>query len=103
MAHPMSGHKEMHVGHRRAKMLTTGKQYARGGHDDEAEDKKLIKKMLKKEEKTEGKAAGGPVASGRLDKKARGGKIGKYQMGGAAFHKLTPSKHKPHVGVNITN
>src|SRR5215475_11379551 len=101
MAHPYSRHSESAVGHRRAKFLTTGKQYARGGHTDEAEDKKLIKKEIKKYEAEE-KAVGGSVSSGRLDKRARGGKIKGYQMGGG-IHKFTPSKHKPHVGINIIN
>src|SRR5215475_60372 len=100
--HPYGRHSENAVGHRRAKFLTTGKQYARGGHADEAEDKKLIKSMLKKEEKAEGRAAGGSVANGRLDKHPRGGAIKGYQMGGP-IRKFTPSKHKPHVGINIIN
>src|SRR5439155_1094054 len=94
MAHPYSGHREAAVGHRRAKLMTTGSQYARGGHADEAEDKKLIKREIKraedKEAKVEGKAAGC-----RLDKRARGGAVRGYQMGGG-IRKLTPSKHKPH-------
>lgn len=102
MAHPYRGHGENAVGHRRAKFLTTGKQYARGGHSDEKEDRKLIKSMLKKEEKAEGKAAGGSISGGRLDKRARGGKVNGYQMGGG-IRKFTPSKHKPHTSVHITN
>src|SRR5215475_2164119 len=100
--HPYSKHSENAVGHRRANKFTIGREYARGGHADEAEDKALIKRMLKKEEKTEGKAIGGPVNSGRLDKRARGGKVKGYQMGGPV-RKLTPSKHKPHMNINIVN
>jgi hypothetical protein len=45
---------------------------------------------------------GGKKANSRLDKKARGGKVAKLQKGGA-IHKITPSKHKPHVSVNVIN
>jgi hypothetical protein len=45
----------------------------------------------------------GKKASGRLDKKARGGAVAKFQTGGG-IHKITPSKHKPHnVSVNVIN
>jgi hypothetical protein len=45
----------------------------------------------------------GKLKAGRLDKKARGGAVQKFQLGGGvgAFHKLTPSKHKPHSGVSV--
>ena len=48
MAHPYHGHREMHVGHRRAHKLVHGSEYKRGGaaHGDEAEDRALFKKMI---------------------------------------------------------
>jgi hypothetical protein len=44
----------------------------------------------------------GKKAIRRLDKASRG-KVDKFAMGGGAFHKLTPSKHKPHVSVNVVH
>src|SRR6266702_8869775 len=101
MAHPYSGHRENAVGHRRAKLMTTGKQYARGGSAEKKESKAEEKGETAKEEAREARVEG-KAAGGRLDKRARGGVIKGYQMGGG-IRKLTPSKHKPHVGVHIVN
>lgn len=103
MAHPYNNHREMQVGHRRVKTLM-----ASGGY---ASDKGLAKaatgfaqrvakheKAEMAEEKHEGENRGG-----RLDKRARGGAIEGKANGGGVMRKFTPSKHKPHVAVNVIN
>lgn len=75
MAHPMNEMREHKMQHSRVAHLTRG--YAHGGavrHDDEAEDKKLIRAEIKRTMETgpEGRKNGG-----RLDRYARGGKVGK--------------------------
>jgi len=85
MAHPYAGHKENAVGHRRVKSIMR----ASGGSVAPAKPAK--------------RASGGSVpdidvnvipglkSGGRIDKRARGGGI----------RKITPSKHKPHVRINV--
>ena len=59
--------------------------------------------LIADDEAEEAKVAVGRKAGTRLDRRARGAP-GKYQFGGAVgAHKLTPSKHKPHVRININN
>lgn len=102
MAHPYSRHSENTVGRRRAKLLLKSGGRA---HDDVAEDKKIFKKMMASHERMEGEKHDGAKCGGRLDKKARGGAVKKFQMGGAVsgVRKPTPSKRKPHVSVNVIN
>src|SRR5215470_8890978 len=104
--HSHKHHREMHVGHRRAKYLLKS-----GGHGGLEHGKHLVsqaEKLTKSmreheaEERHEGYKAGG-----RLDKRARGGAVKKFQMGGGIgvkpVRKFTPAKHKPHMNVNIVN
>lgn len=119
MAHPYSHHREMQVGHRRVKHIMRSGGHAVGGgkHADVKEDKALIKRMLKEHESQEHegmkrggrldkRARGGGIkakkAGGAVEKKAAGGKVQKFQLGGPV-RKMTPSKHKPHLAVNIVN
>src|SRR5260370_27203356 len=95
----------MHVGHRRVKHLMKSGGYV-SDKSMEKEAKGFAKRVAEHEkgeiteEKHEGEKRGG-----RLDKRARGGAIKTYQFGGGIkpIRKITPSKHKPHVAVNITN
>jgi len=108
VAHPYNGHKENAVGHRRAKLLMRGgaavAKRATGGKAmavaDEPESASCQEPDADDMPVAEGRKAGG-----RLDKKARGGKVEKFANGGATggFHKITPSKRKPHVMININN
>lgn len=117
MAHPFHGHREMHVGHRRAKTLMKSGGYA-GGMSDKAVEgfaKRLAKHERAEisEEKHEGEYARG----GRLDKRARGGATGhlagctcaacggkvEKRARGGGIHQITPSKRKPHTNINIVN
>ena len=54
------------------------------------------------DEAEEAKVAVGKKASSRLDRRARGA-IAKQFGGSIGARKLTPSKHKPHVRININN
>lgn len=103
MAHEYHGHREMHVAHRRAKHLMRTGGYAVGGgkHPDVKEDRALISRMLKEHEDKEMEVEG-KLRHTRLDKRARGGAVGKFAVGGP-IRKITPAKHKPHVNVNVVN
>ena len=101
MAHPYAGHKENAVGHRRVKTLMNSGGYvakrANGGSvamdeipacpEPDADDMPMI----------EGRKSGG-----RLDKRARGGAVQKFALGGT-IRKITPSKRKPHINININS
>jgi hypothetical protein len=88
MAHPYSGHKQEAVGHRRVKVLMRSGGYAEG--HSIAKAAKSFAKRVAAHESAEEKHEGEYAQGGRIDKRARGGKI-------------TPSKHRPHVSVNIIN
>lgn len=90
MSHPYSGHRENAVGHRRVKSIMR----ANGGAVSPDSGTKTAKRAL-------GGSVPDPTinivsgykAGGRIDKRARGGGI----------RKITPSKHKPHVNINVVN
>lgn len=96
--HPYAGHKQNAVGHRRAKSIMR----ANGGG------------VAPSEGATVKRAAGGSVpdaditvvsgakSGGRIDKRARGGAV-QARAAGGGITKITPSKHKPHVSVNVIN
>lgn len=72
--HEYARHHEMHVGRRRAHKLVHGKEYARGGHSDEAADRSLFKKMIHEHEQK----VHGHKGKHRQDKFARGGRTKKH-------------------------
>src|SRR5215475_8362693 len=102
--HSHKHHREMHVSHRRVKHLLKSGGHAGPEHGEHlvSRAEKLTKAMREHEEAERHE---GYLRGGRLDKKARGGKVKAYQFGGAIKppHKFTPSKHKPHTTVNIVN
>lgn len=103
--HPYGKHSENAVGHRRANKFTTGSEYKHGGSI--VKEAKNLAKNVEKEEAAEEKHGGGKVG-GRLDKRARGGAVAKRALGGSLApsgkpRKFTPSKHKPHVNVNVVH
>lgn len=99
MAHPYAGHKETHVGHRRAKNIMKG--YKGGGSTGRADGGSALGHVVNREE-DEACPSGEYQDGGRLDKKARGGAVGAFAAGGP-IRKITPSKRKPHVSVNVIN
>lgn len=102
MAHPYANHSENAVAKRRVKTVMKSGGYV---HSDAAADKKLMKKMMAKHEKEEMGKHEGMKAGGRLDRRARGGAVGQFAMGGTVdgIRKPTPSKRRPHVAVNVVN
>ena len=88
--HPYAGHKENAVGHRRVKAIMR----ANGGgvSPSAAKPAKRAFGGALPEQPTIN-IVSGYKAGGRIDKRARGGGI----------RKITPSKHKPHININVIN
>src|SRR3954462_10350121 len=89
--HPYSGHRENAVGHRRVKSIMR----ANGGAVSPGGGTGTVKRALggSVPDPTTVNIVSGYKAGGRIDKRARGGGI----------KKITPSKHKPHVNINVIN
>lgn len=90
MAHPYSEHRQQKVEHSRVASLTKG--YAGGGgiHTDASADKKMIRGMVK----SAALKAGGAQTKPRLDRYARGGKVGK--KGSTTVNvMISPSQQQP--------
>lgn len=91
MAHPFAGHKQNAVEKRRVKVLMRSGGYS--GTSDAADDRSMLKHMQRHIAKFHGEHGGEYADGGRIDKMARGGRMGK----------ITPKKHKPHIKINILN
>ena len=78
MAHPMNEHRQHHVEKRRVHHIAKG--YASGGAVEENDKKSVEKSVRKGEMRAEGK-----LPKHRMDKRARGGKVGLEMHGGGKF------------------